>query len=633
MPRINRRARVRPGNQISRVQVIELLLGPNGGSAFKSDVEHREAWAEIEPKLSPDFAARWYASGRPLKDFSAVAEDYARQLLAGEIPACDTVKMACRRHVDDLAKADWAYRFDRTKADRICRFAELLPHVKGSWAANAELIVLQPWQIFILCSLFGWVKRATGTRRFSLAYIEVGRKNAKSILAAIIGDYMFACDGEFGAEVYSGATKEDQAMEVFRPALLMLYRSVELRQFLGVRASGPTSKEMRIPEDGSRFEVVVRKPGDGASPTCGIVDEYHEHDSDTLFDTLRTGMGARQQPLQLVITTAGFKLAGPCKLLQIDVVKILAGSVERDEVFGIIYTIDPKDDWSSESALIKANPNFDVSVFRDYLVTEQSAAIQTARKQGVFKTKHLCIWVGATAAFFNLQKWRELADPTLRPEQFIGCACVVGLDLSTKRDFTARIVGFRKVVDGKDHYFFFPRFYLPQEQASRPEAQHYHGWKEFMTIHSGATVDLELVQRETLEDIQKFGARELAYDPFNATHLSQCIAKLTKAKTMEIPQNVAHLSPAMKELDALIAEGRVHHDGNPIMAWMIGNVTAHEDANENVFPRKDDPENKIDGACAAIMTLSRLAVAAPKKSVYGTRGLLMLGQPADAVHA
>src|SRR5207248_2735680 len=112
-----------------------------------------------------------------------------------------------------------------------CRFAELLPHVKGSWAANAELIVLQPWQIFILCCLFGWVKRATGKRRFTLAYIEVGRKNAKSILAAIIGDYMFACDGEFGAEIYSGATKEDQAMEVFRPALLMLYRSVELRQF------------------------------------------------------------------------------------------------------------------------------------------------------------------------------------------------------------------------------------------------------------------------------------------------------------------------------------------------------------------------------------------------------------------
>lgn len=606
-----------------------MLLGPNGASAFKSEAERGAAWDEIQPKLSIGFAARWFASGSASKDFSGIAEDYAWRVIRDEISACDTVKMACRRHLDDLAKRDWGYRFDQAKADRICRFAELLPHVKGSWAANAELIVLQPWQIFILCCLFGWVKRSTGMRRFSLAYVEVGRKNAKSILAAIIGDYMFACDNEFGAEVYSGATKEDQAMEVFRPALLMLHRSIELRQFLGVKIASPTSQEMRIPEDGSRFEVVVRKPGDGASPTCGIVDEYHEHDSDTLFDTLRTGMGARQQPIQLVITTAGFKLAGPCKLLQVDIVKILAGSVVRDEVFGIIYTIDPKDDWTSEAALIKANPNFDVSVFRDYLVTEQSAAIQTARKQGVFKTKHLCVWVGANEAYFNLQQWKELGDASLHPRQFVGLPCAVGLDLSTKRDFTARIIGFKKIVNGKDHYFLFPRFYLPQAQVARPESQHYHGWKEHMTIHSGAVVDLELVQNETLDDVREYKARELAYDPWNAAQLSQCIGKLTKAQPVEVPRNVKTLSPLMKEMDALIVEGRIHHDGNPIMNWMIGNVTAHQDANEHVFPRKDDDENKIDGAVAALMTLSRLLVSAPKRSIYASRGLLTL--PADSM--
>lgn len=632
MARINRKARVRPGNQISRNQVIELLLGPNGVSAFKTSEARAEAWAEIQPKLSPNFAVKWFAYGCELKDFSGIAEQYAIDVTSGKNPACDSVKMACRRHLDDLA--NFADRYDSRKADRVCRFAEMLPHVKGSWAANAELIVLQPWQIFILCCLFGWMKKTADTRRFSLAYIEVGRKNAKSILAAIIGLYIFACDGEFGAEVYSGATKEDQAMEVFRPALLMMYRSIELRQFLGVKITSPTSSQMSIPEDGSRFEVVVRKPGDGASPSCGIVDEYHEHDSDTLFDTLRTGMGARRQPLQLVITTAGFKLAGPCKLLQGDVMKMLAGSLDRDEVFGIIYSIDSNDDWTSKSALIKANPNFGVSVFEDYLEAEQAAAIQTARKQGVFKTKHLCVWVGANAAFFNLQKWKELGDRTLKPEQFIGLPCVVSLDLSTKRDFTCRMREFKKVIDGKDHYFFFPVFYLPEEQASRPEAQHYHGWKPFMSIHSGATVDLEIVQRDTVADIQRFKARELAYDPFNATHLSQCVGRLSKATPIEIPQNVAHLSPAMKDLDCLIAEGRVHHDGNPVLNWMIGNVTAHEDANENVFPRKDDRENKIDGASAAIMSHSRLMVAAPKKSIYSTRGLISIPvQEYAGVHA
>lgn len=625
MPRINRKVRTRPSNQVSRAQIIELLIGPNGDSAFRSPADAQAAWLEVQPKLSPAFAASWYAAGATRKPFSAIAEKYARDVVAGAIPVCENTRLACVRHLNDLAKLSFTYRFDAAKADRICRFAELLPHVKGRWAANAELIVLQPWQIFILCSLFGWVKADTGTRRFSLAYVEVGRKNAKSILAAIIGDYMFACDGEFGAEVYSGATKEDQAMEVFRPALLMLHRSPELCRFLGIRITSPTSKEMRIPEDGSRFEVVVRKPGDGASPSCGIVDEYHEHDSDTLFDTLRTGQGARQQPLQLVITTAGFKLAGPCKLLQSDVIKVLAGSVERDEVFGVIYSIDASDDWTSKTALLKSNPNYGVSVFPDFLETEQIAAIKTARKQGVFKTKHLCVWVGSNAAFFNLQRWRELGDTTLSPAQFVGSPCVIGLDLSTKRDFTSRVVLFKKVLNGKDHYFLFPRFYLPQEQASRPEAQHYHGWKAYMSIHSGATVDLELVQQETLADILAYRATELAFDPFNAAHLSQCVAKLSKAKPVEIPQNVSHLSPAMKELDCLIAEGRIHHDGNPIMAWMIGNVTAHEDANENVFPRKDDSENKIDGAVAGIMALARLMNGpAVKKSIYSTRGLLSL---------
>lgn len=624
MARINRKARmIRPGNQISRAQIVELLLGPNGATAFPCQEEAQAAWAEIEPKLSPAFAGRWYASGCEQKPFSAIAEQYARQVLAEEVPACEIVKHACRRHLADLDRAQqgWAYRFDEAKAARICRFAELLPHVKGKWAANAELIVLQPWQIFILCSLFGWVKVATGTRRFSLAYIEVGRKNAKSVLAAIIGDYMFACDSEFGAEVYSGATKEDQAMEVFRPALLMLYRSPELRRFLGIRIASPTSKEMRVPEDGSRFEVVVKKPGDGASPSCGIVDEYHEHDSDALFDTFRTGMGARQQPLELVITTAGFKLSGPCKLLQVDVIKVLAGTVEREEVFGIIYTLDATDDWTTQAALIKTNPNYGVSVFPDFLLTEQVAAIQTARKQGVFKTKHQCVWVGGNTVYFNLQKWKELGAATLRPEQFIGSQCVVALDLSTKRDFTARLVTFKKVIGGKDHYFFFPRFYLPQEQVDRPEAQHYHGWKDSMSIHAGATVDLEIVQRETVTDVQKYGATELAFDLFNAMYFQQVVTRLTRVKPVEIPQNVGNLSPAMKELDSLIAEGRAHHDGNPIMNWMIGNITAHEDANENVFPRKDDPENKIDGAVAAIMAVSRLMFLAPKGSVYATRGL------------
>lgn len=614
----------------SRAQVLELLLGPNGAgiTAFKSEEQKAETWNLLCREISQEFSEQWYVAQSDPKDFPVIAEVYARDVISGRILAGQKVKLACERHLNDLKRgaAGWEYRFDREKAARVCRFAELLPHVKGKWAANAELIVLQPWQIFILCVIFGWVKISTGTRRFSLAYIEVGRKNAKSVLAAIIGNYMFAADAEFGSEVYSGATKEDQAMEVFRPALQQLLRSPELKAVLGIEISSDTSKKMRVGEDGSRFEVVVRAPGDGASPHCGIVDEYHEHDTDTLYDTLSTGMGAREQPLRLVITTAGFNTAGPCMALQGDISKILSGLLQREEAFGIIYSIDPEDDWTSETALLKANPNFNVSVFRDYLVNEQKAAIVTARKQNVFKTKHLCVWCGANASYFNLQAWRALGDPSLKPEQFIGSPCVVSVDLATKRDFTVRIRMFRKVIGGRNHYYVFPVCYLPQEQVDRPEAQHYQGWakQKALVSHTGATVDFELVEQETVEDVRRYRASEFAFDPWNAAQFGQSVGRQTKAILVEIQQSTKLLSPPMKEMDALIADGRIHHDGNPVLSWMVGNVTAHEDANENVFPNKDGEENKIDGAVGSMMALSRLMVAPAKRSIYATRGLLTL---------
>jgi phage terminase large subunit-like protein len=589
------------------------LIGPNGTTVFSSDAEAKTLWSEVQLKYSPSFASTWYVEGTAQKNFAETAAAYARQVVAGEVEACKWTRLACQRHLDDLERAasgDWKYTFDVAKAERACRFLELLPHVKGGWAANAELMVLQPWQIFIICVLFGWVKVATGMRRFSLAYIEVPRKNGKSQLAAGIGLYMFACDGEFGAEVYSGATTEKQAHEVFRPARQMIERSPELARALGVL---PAAKGISRPEDGSRFEVVVGKPGDGASSHCGIVDEYHEHDSDVLFDTFRTGMGARRQPLLFVITTAGDNTAGPCKLLQGDVCKILEGAFERDEVFGIIFSIDQGDSWTAVESLGKANPNLDVSVFREFLVTEQQAAIVNARKQGIFQTKHLDVWVGAVTSYFDVQRWNRLADPSLRLDDFIGEPCVVSADLSTKRDFTARIVIFKRQIRGKDHYYVFSRFYLPAAQVNRPEAPQYKEWAEqkWIMVHEGNTVDFDAITEETIADVTRAQAIEFVFDPWNAMSLAQAVGKRTVTTIVEMPQMPKFLSPAMKELDIAIADGRIHHDGNPVLGWNIGNVRAREDANENVFPRKEPgrEENKIDGAVALTMAVGRVQVA------------------------
>lgn len=611
----------------SQAEILELLLGADGTTVFASPAKRFAVWEQVQREISEEFAARWYAAQAEPKRFCAIAEQYCRDVLAGAIPAARLVKAACERHLNDLAKArsgEGPYDFDEAKADRACRFQELLPHTKGRWASRGERMVLSPWQAFLVCCLFGWVHRESRLRRFSIAYLEVSRKNGKSQLAAGIGLYMLAADGEHGAEIYSGATSEKQAYEVFRPATKMVESSPEMAMVLGLSVG---AKRISVAADGSRFEPVVRQPGDGSSPHCAIVDEYHEHDTDGLFDAMRTGMGAREQPILLVITTAGTSLAGPCKGLHADVEKILTGLLPGDDTFGIIYSTDPEDDWTSEVALAKANPNMGVSVFREFLLAEQSAAVAKPRKQGIFRTKHLCVWVGANMAYFDTLAWKKLGDPIFRIESFAGLPCFAAVDLSGKKDFTARVLVFRKVKDGKDHYYVFPRFYLPAARVRAPENQQYQDWatEKYLIETEGDVIDFEQVTRETAEDIHTYRVKDLAYDPWNAEQMAQTIESSVKVNLEPTPQNAARLSPPMKELDALIAAGRIHHDGNPVLAWMMGNVVAHEDANENVLPRKEGEENKIDGAVALIMAIARASLQPPPvRSVYATRGVRVL---------
>lgn len=562
---------------------------------------------------------------------AVIGAQYAGDVVAGRILACKWVKLACQRHLEDLKRAkrpDYAFTFDEAKAGRICRFIEQLPHTKGDWAIATDgrdnRIKLEAWQCFIYSCVFGWVHRRSGLRRFRIAYICIPRKNGKSILAAGTGNYMFANDGEFGAEVYAGATCQRQAWEVFRPAKQMVQRTPRLREVFGIHVG---ASNLAIPDNGSRFEPVVGNPGDGASPSCGIVDEYHEHRTDALVDTLRTGMGARKQPLLWIITTAGSNTAGPCHTLQREVEKVLEGSIERDELFGIIYTIDEQDDWTSLDALKKANPNFGISVLEEFLLEQQNAAIQSSAKQNVFKTKHLNIWVGAAAAWMNMQKWKTIADATLSLEQFQGQPVWIGTDLSSSIDITASVLVFKRQIDEKDHFYVFGRYYLPEERAQDEGNQHYQQWLHGGQLIGipGPTVDLSIVRLDLLDDAARYDLRSIAFDPWSAVETQQeLMRELGEDKVITIPQQTKYLSHPMKQLEALVLEQRIHHDGNPALTWMMSNVVARVDANENIYPRKEKPENKIDGPVALILALSR-ALANDGGSVYEERGILVLG--------
>lgn len=564
--------------------------------------------------------------------FPGIAHGYARDVVEGRVSACLYVRQACQRHLDALEaqkRSDYPYRFDDGKASFACRFLEQLPHVKGEWArprpGHSTLLKLEPWQVFKTCCIMGWVEKATGLRQFTEVYDEEPRKNAKSTWAAGMGLLLAFADGEFGAEVYCGATTERQAWEVFRTALQMVKRSPEFQRYFGVELA---AKSIYREEDGSRFQPLVGNPGDGASPSCAILDEVHEHLTPVLLDTMRTGMGARQQPLLLCITTAGSNLSGPCYAMRQDAIKVLAGTVDNPNWFVLIYTIDVGDDWTQETIWRKANPNYGVSVKPEFLAREMRRAIQTAHLQNIAKTKHLNIWVGAASGWMNMAAFAKCADATLKIEDFAGEPCYEGDDLGATVDLTSRAKLFRREVGVQAHYYYFGKHYVPESKTIEGRnAADYAAWvhQGRMVQHEGAEIRFDLIQREIEKELAEYKFAAIAFDKWGAKQMRQALEAQTGADVVcEIPQTVEYLSPAMKEIEAAVLAGRFHYDGDPVLTWAMGNVVVRVDMNDNIFPRKEHPDNKIDPVSALINAMARARVVEDKRSIYATRGIRTL---------
>ncbi|MCW3837822.1 terminase large subunit [Sphingomonas canadensis] len=566
------------------------------------------------------------------RDYAAIARGYAGDVVKGRIPAGQSIRLQCRRFLDELKAAkrkDFPFRFDTAKAARVCKFIERLPHSKGKWARKKETIRLEPWQIWILCCTFGWLRKATGLRRFRVLFIVVPRKNGKSAIAAGIGLYMFCADGEFGAEVYSGATNEKQAWEVFGPARLMAFRTPALLAKFGVEVN---AKSLTRVADASKFETIIGDPGDGQSPSCSIHDEYHEHPDDGQVDTMQTGMGAREQPLQVKITTAGDNLAGPCYADILDERKKLAGIGHNggppidDEVFFVEYTIDEGDDWKSEQALRKANPNYGVSVDGDFLKARQRDAIAVPRKAGVFKTKHLNLWVSARAAFFDVEAWRRCRDsgiPMRAAEALLlpelqGRRCLLSIDGASNNDITALEYLFPPIGEkatADDPYIRIGRYFVPSDLVA--EVPHYQAWDALglLDVTDGNVTDYDELGLAIDQASSRFAIEQVAYDPWEMTQFALSLQK-RGVPVLEYRMSTANLSAPMKELDSLSRSNRIRHGGCPVMEWEISNVVARTDANENVFPRKPEGQKhlKIDNPVALICALG-VAMAGSEAAV------------------
>lgn len=548
---------------------------------------------------------------------SELAESYADDVLAGKIPAGRYVVLACRRFKDDLARDDWPYEYRPRIADRAVGFMELMPHTKGKWAAKKQLLRFEPWQCFVECNLFGWVRTDTGKRRFRESYEEEPRKNGKSARVAARGVYLFCADAEAGAEVYSGATTEKQAHEVFRPAWQMVQKLSGLRERFGIELSGNAKNPgpMYVIGDMSKFEPMIGKPGDGASPHAAIVDEYHEHDTDQMVDAMQTGMGAREQPLLSIITTAGSNLGGPCYEKRRDVIRILEGQVRDETIFGVLYGIDEGDAWDDPASLRKANPNYGVSVFEDFLLAQLEQAKRSASKQNSFRTKHLNQWVGARTIWMNMLVWQR-QKKVLAIEDFAGCPCWMALDLASKKDVAALVMLFFK--DGA--YHCIPRFYAPESAAEENDKYRQYATEGSLILTPGSMTDQAFIEEEILSCAAKVNVQDICFDDWQANYLiTRLQGTSLKDKIVLYNQTVKNMSAPMKEVEARAANKTLFHDGNSVMTWMMGNVAAKIDAKENIYPRKEsesDPRCKIDGVVGLIMAMGRALSAEPEREKF-----------------
>ena len=555
---------------------------------------------------------------------SEKCQRYIDGVLAGNILVSKLTRQSCQRQINDLARVgddEFPYFFDENRANRICLFIEGLTHIKGKWAGTQ--IKLEDWQCFVLCVPFGWVDEE-GLRRFRTTYCEVPRKNAKSTLTSGVGLYMLAADGEGGAECFAAANSRDQAKLVWQDAWRMAKNSKWLQgPRYGVQV---TAKSIYVENTASMFQPLSAEGNnlDGLNVHFAALDEVHSHKTRTVFDVLETGTGARTQSMLWLITTAGTNLAGICYEQREYLTKILDQVAVDDTYFGVIYTIDDGDDWADPAIQAKANPNWGVSVFPDDVARLCRKAQEMASAQNNFLTKRMNVWASADSAWMNMTKWHACADPTLDINDFAGQRCKLSLDLASKIDIAAKAYVFER--DG--HYYYFGEYYLPEDTIESDANAAYRGWliNGHLTETFGAVIDHNEIKEGVIEDHSRYVVDEVCFDPWNATMLSSALSD-EGCTMVEIRATVQNFSEPMKWLEAIVLSGHFHHNGCPVMTWMVSNVVAHTDKKDNIYPNKSRPQNKIDGVVALLMAINRFVNVENEISLnttYAERGIRTL---------
>jgi phage terminase large subunit-like protein len=497
-------------------------------------------------------------------------------------------------------------------------FSGCLNHTVG--ALQGKPFVLAPFQAFTMYNLFAW-KKMTGSvpvrgddfRRINSVYDKRAKKNGKTAEMAGLALYMMSYDEEAGAQVYVGATKEDQARICWGQAKSFIdsHRANPVLRRMGFRTQQKTiffdrteSKMMPLGGDS--------KTQDGINTHLGIVDEYHAHSDDSVKENMESSMSMRSQPLLYHITTAGLNIQSPCKNYEDEMIEVLEQRHPNDDhIWVMIHNLDDADDWENPANWIKANPLLGQGLSIDWLMKRYNAAKISPRKVPEFKTKSLNMWVDAPTIWIESEIWKKNKHNLSKEEvwqKFAQFGGHMGVDLSMTTDITA-VVMVSNADDDGDRYIV-PYLFCPDlniDKRSKNDNVPYRYWascpEQWLIATPGDQIDYEIVEGYIKDLYWRYNILSLGADSHQFVQMGQNL--MSSSITLNyVGQSIMALSAPTKEFERLARKGSLKHDGNPILGWMLAGCIIITDPNENMKIHKGRSnaagKKRIDGIPATI---------------------------------
>ena len=515
--------------------------------------------------------------------------------------------------------------YDAAKADRAVTFIENLRHTKGKWAGKRFWLL--PWQEQIVRDVFGIVDE-NGNRQFRTAFVEIGKKNGKSELAAAIALYLLFADNEPSAEVYGAAADRQQASIVFEVAADRVRMCPALSKRVKILAS---QKRIIYMPTNSFYQVLSAEAYSkhGFNIHGVVFDELHTQPHRKLFDVMTKGSGdARMQPLYFLITTAGTDTNSICYETHQKAKDILEGRKIDPTFYPVIYGADESDDWTDPKVWKKANPSLGITVGIDKVKAACDSAKQNPGEENSFRQLRLNQWVKQAVRWMPMEKWDKCSF-AVSEDDLEGRVCYGGLDLSSTTDITAFVLVFPPL-DEEDKFCILPYFWIPEETLElRVRRDHvpYDVWKRqgYLQTTEGNVVHYGYIERFIEKLGERFNIREIAFDRWGAVQMVQNLEGMGFT-VVPFGQGFKDMSPPTKELMKLTLEQKLAHGGHPVLRWMMDNIYIRTDPAGNIKADKEKSTEKIDGAVATIMALDRAIRCGNQvtESVYDHRGILFI---------